>query len=334
MTASSRNLMIDRRAFLAGSLAVFAAPLAAWAQQAGKVHRIGFLFAGTIAQRPQVEGFFGTLRELGYIEGRNIVIERREAKGQIDQLPLLAEELVGLKPDAIVAVTTPAVRAAKKATQTIPIVMIVVHDPVRLGLVESLARPEANVTGPSLNSVDPAGKRLQLLKEILPNLSRIAMFWNARNPQNIPATQATEQAAKSLGLSVDPFGFDGRDNLLDTLTKAVSNRVGALVVVSDAVTFDHRAQIIRFSTERRLPSVHVFPEEAQEGGLFAYGASLREEYRRAASYVDKILKGAKPTNLPVEQTTKFDFVINLKTAKALGLTIPPSLLLRADQLIE
>lgn len=323
-----------RRLVMVLALIFFATPLNASAQQAGKVHRIGFLFAGTIAQRPQIEGLFERLRELGYIEGQNLVVERREAKGQLDRLPVLADELVRLKPDAIVAVTTPAVVALKKATQTIPVVMVVVHDPVRLGLVESLARPEGNVTGPSLNSVDPAGKRLELMKEVLPSLSRIAMFWNARNPQNIPPMQATEKAAKALGLSVEPLGFDGRDRLLDTLAKANWDRVGALIVLSDAVTFDHRAEIVRFAAERGLPSVHVFPEEAQGGGLLAYGASLRDEYGRAGSYVDKILKGARPNSLPVEQTPKFDLVVNVKTARALGLNIPQSLLLRADKVIQ
>ena len=328
MTLQARQLVIVL------VLICLATPLIASAQQAGKVYRIGFLFAGTIAQRPQIEGLFERLRELGYIEGRNLVVERREAKGQLEQLPLLAQELVSLTPDAIVAVTTPAVVAVKKATQSIPVVMVVVHDPVRLGLVESLARPEGNITGPSLNSVDPAGKRLQLIKEVLPGVSRIAMFWNARNPQNVPPMQATEKAAKALGLSVEPLGFEGRDRLLDTLAKANWDRVGALIVLSDAVTFDHRSEIIRFAAERRLPSLHVFPEEAEGGGLLAYGASLREEYRRAGSYVDKILKGARPGSLPIEQTPKFDLVVNLKTARALGLTVPQSLLLRADKVIQ
>jgi putative ABC transport system substrate-binding protein len=326
---------VDRRGFFLTLLGgAVAAPFVAEAQQAGKVWRIGFLFTGTIAHRPQVEGFFERLRELGYVEGQNVVIDRREAKGNVERLPLLAEELVRLKPDVVVAVTTPAVAAAKKVTQTIPVVMAFVHDPVRLGLVESLARPGGNVTGPSLNSVDPAGKRLEFIKQVLPNLSRIAMLWNARNPQNVPAIEATERATKALGLSVDPLGFEGPANLRDALAKGPWDRVGALVVLSDAVTFDRRSEIIRFAAERRLPSVHVFPDEAQDGGLLAYGPSVREEYRRAASYVDKVLKGAKPATLPVEQTTKFGLVINLKTAKALGLTIPPSLLLRADQVIE
>jgi ABC-type uncharacterized transport system substrate-binding protein len=304
------------------------------AQPAGNVPTIGFLFGGTIAQRPQVEGFLEGLRELGYVEGWNILIERREARGRVERLPDLAAELVTLNPAVIVAVTTPSAAAAQKATRTIPIVMVVVTNPVGAGFVNSLAHPGGNITGISTNSDELSGKRLQLLKELVPSASRVAILWNTANPANVASMKQTENAAKALALRVHSLGFREPSDLQDPLASASREGVEALVVVGDAAAFDHRASIIRFAAAHRLPAIYTYPEEAQDGGLASYGPNLCEHYRRAAAYVDKMLKGANPAELPVEQPMKFELVINLKTAQELGLTIPPLLLFQADELIR
>jgi putative ABC transport system substrate-binding protein len=299
-----------------------------------KARRIGFLFGGTLALRPQAQEFWHTLQQLGYVEGKNIQVEVREAQGKVDRLPELASEIVATHPDVLVAVTSPAVAAAKGATKTIPIVMAVVADPLGLGFVQSLARPGANVTGPSLNNNELAGKRMQLLKEMLPDLSVAGILWNETNPQNAALVRLTEQAARSIGIPLRSLPLRTPADLKVVLESAFEQHLSAILVVGDAITFDRRGEIIAFSIARRIPTLHGFPEEAVDGALAAYGPSLRDDYRRAAYYVDKILKGATPSNLPVEEPTKFEFVLNQSTARKLGLTIPPSIILRADEVIE
>jgi putative ABC transport system substrate-binding protein len=326
--------MISRRQLLItlGS-SPFVVPFGSLAQQQGKVWRMGFLFAGTLAQRPQVRGFWEGLKELGYIPGKNILIEIREAEGKTERLPDLAKELVSWKPDVIVAVTPPSVAAAQSATRSIPIVMAITGDISRYGFVKNVARPEGNITGTTSYFGALHGKRLQLLKEMLPHVSRIGVLWNAKNAYGT-TVQQVEESAKMLGVHVTSLPFQGPNDLESGLIGAIRERCEALLVLSDAVTFDLRAKVIAFSAEKRLPTFYQFPEEAYEGGLAAYGVNLLEEYRRVGPYVDKILKGVKPSELPIEQPTVFEMVINVKTAKALGIKIPNSILLRADKVIE
>jgi putative tryptophan/tyrosine transport system substrate-binding protein len=332
---------IGRREFIVtlGGSAV-AWPHAARAQQQpnvqkNKVYRIGFLFAGTIALRPQALEFWRILRVLGYVEGKNLMIEVREARGELDRLPKLASELVDTRPDVLVAVTNGALAAARNTTQSIPIVMAIVGDPLGNGYVKSLARPEANITGASYTiSEQEVGKRMQLLKEMLPGRSVIGILWNSRNASAARLVAFAEQAARSLDNRTISFPLQEPGDLKAVLERAFEDHVDALLVTADAVTFDHRREIIDFSVDKRIPTFHAYPEEADDGALAAYGASLSNEYRRAAYYVDKILKGAAPADLPIEQPTKFEFVVNLKTAKALNVTIPPFLLVGADKVIE
>lgn len=323
---------MNRRDTVLGLLALGAGPLLTEAQQARKVPKIGFLFAGTLAQRPQVEGFFQGLKALGYIEGQNITIERREAEGKTERLPQLAQELAALQPDVIVAVTPPAAAAAQKATRTIPIVILVISDPVGLGFVQSLARPGGNITGTSNNSMEVSRKRVQLLKEIIPSVSRVAVLWNPLNPSSTATAKETELGAVALGIKVESLGYKGPNELQVALTKAT--QAHAVLIMGDFVAFDRREWIAGFAVAHRLPVFSTWPEEAQDGSLAAYGPSLREEYRRGAAYVDKILRGAKPAELPIEEPTKYELTINIKTAEALGIKIPQSLLIRADRVIE
>jgi putative ABC transport system substrate-binding protein len=330
--------MVNRRAFiatLAGGL--LAAPLAAEAQPAGKMSRIGFLSPTTSADsRMQsfLEAFRQGLRELDYVEGRNVAIESRWAEWKYDRLPALAGELVGLKVDVIVAASVPAIRAVKEATKTIPIVMAVVVDPVATGLVTSFARPGGNITGLSSMAPEVTGKQLEMLKEVLPKLSLVAVLWNPSNPGNAPQLQAAEATARALSVRLHPLEARDPKDFDNAFAAMTRHRVGALLVLVDAMLNEHRARIADLAAMSRLPAVYGLPEHAAAGGLITYSASARELFRRSATYVDRILKGAKPADLPVEQPAKFDLVINLKTAKALGLTIPPSLLQRADQVIE
>ena len=326
---------MHRRAFLSGAVALLTAPLAVEAQQAGKVARIGFLSPASSTTAPHiVEAFRQGLRDLGYVEGQNIVVEYRYANGKAEALPDLAAELVSLKVDVIVASGTPGPLAAKSATKTIPIVMASAGDPVRTGLVASLARPGGNVTGLSTLTPDLGGKRLQLVKELLPGVSRVAVLWNAANPYTALLVREIEAAARTLRVQIQSLEVRGPDDFQNVLPTAISGGAGALVVVDDPLTVSSRTWIVSFAAQHRLPAMYGFREFAEAGGLMAFGANLADLYRRAPVYVDKILKGAKPADLPVEQPAKFDLVINLKTAKALGLTIPPSLLARADQVIE
>ena len=327
---------MDRREFTSIlTLALLAAPLAAEAQQAGKVYRIGYLAGGLATANPHfLEAFQHGLRELGWVEGQNIVVEYRFAEGRLDRLPDLAAELVQLKVEVIVATPTPAAVAAKNATGTIPIVMRGAGNPDELGLVASLAHPGGNVTGLSYSvGMETVGKGLEFLKEAVPKVRRVAILSNPANPSHARAVENVKGAARSLGLElqlVEARGPDGFDRAFAAMAR---ERAGALVVVADSMFDSHRERLVALAVKNRLPSVHGFREEVEAGGLMSYAPNFASQFRRAAVYVDKILRGAKPADLPVEQPTKFELVINLRTAKALGLTLPPSLLQRADEVI-
>ncbi len=326
--------MITRRVFIvtvAGGL--LAAPLAAGAQQPGKVPRIGYVMERS-GPGAFDEAFLQGLRALGYVEGRNIMIEYRWAGTAAERLPALAAELVALKVDLIVTAGTPGTLAAKGATATIPIVMASSPNPVAAGLVASFARPGGNVTGQSVFAHELSAKRLELLKEAIPKLSRVGALYNAANPAMPPQFRETEAAAKVLGLHVQPMEARIPDDLETIFAAAKKSGAGGVIILSDGSTIGHRSQIAAAAAKNRLPTMFANRAYLEGGGLMSYGPDISDAYRRAATYVDKILKGAKPADLPVEQPTKFELVINLKTAKALGLTIPPSLLQRADGLIE
>ena len=329
--------MIRRRTFLAAMGAVLlAAPLAAEAQQAGKVYRIGLLDYSE--PDPGRQAWWGTFRqqmhELGYVEGQNVTLETRWAQGEDDRLPKLAAELVGLKVDLIVTAGTNAALAAKRATATIPIVMATGSDPVALGLVASLRQPDGNVTGMTTVNSELAAKRLEFLRIVAPRVSRIAILWDERSPALRVAVPETEAAAKAAGLTMHSVPVSSAAGLEAAFATVVRGHAGALMIVPNPMFFSHRKRLAELALKHRLPTVvgpRVFVEA---GGLVGYGADLPDLFRRAATYVDKILKGAKPADLPVEQPTKFELVINLETARALGLTIPPSLLGRADEVIQ
>jgi putative tryptophan/tyrosine transport system substrate-binding protein len=313
------------------------APLATEAQQTGRVPRVGYLspFSGSDAQiQRQVDAFRQGLRELGYIEGQNIAIEFRWAKGKYDRLPDLAAQLVSLKVDIIVATGLPAIQAAKQATGIIPIVMATSLDPVATGFVASLARPGGNITGLSAMAPDLVGKQLELLKEVVPRVSRMALLGNPANPGTAPMVRRAQDAARASGIRLQPLEARSPGEIDSAFAAMTRERAGALIVLLDGMFADHRARISDLAARHRLPAVYGSHDFAEAGGLMVYGSSFVDRHRRAATFVDKILKGAKPADLPIEQPTKFELMINLKTAKALGLTIPQSLLLRADQVIE
>jgi len=325
--------LLRRRRLLIAAGALFAAPLATEAQQRGKVYRIGFLSVAPGPLRPHA-AFFDGLRELGYIEGRNIIVERRFAAGNVDQLNEFATELVRLKVDLIVASATQAAQAAQKATTMIPIIFVAVVDPVGAGLVASLARPDRNITGLSMLSAELSGKRLELLKEVVPKLAQVAVLQNPSNASNPLQVTQTEAAARKLGVQLQLLEVRAPNDFETVFQAAVRGRAGALIVLDDPLTFTERTRIAALSTKHRLPTISGFGESAEAGGLMAYGGNLPDHFRRVATYVGRTLKGAKPADLPVEQPTKFELVINLKTAKALGIQIPQSILLRADRVIE
>ncbi len=316
-------------------LGLLAAPLAAEAQQPAKVPRIGFLGGSPATGFPNnyLEAFRQGLRELGYVEGRNITIEYRWAEGKYDRLPALAAELVQLKVDVIFAFATPPSQAAKQATKTIPIVMLAA-DAVEQGLVASLARPGSNITGLSVQAPELGGKQLQLLKQVVPRASRVAILWNTANPYTALVVRETEAAARTLGVQLQSLPVRGPEEFEGAFEAATRGGAAALLTVGDVLTIAHRTRIVALAAKSRLPAMYTFREFVDDGGLMAYGANLADLSRRAATYVDKILKGAKPGDLPVEQPTKFELVINLRTAKALGLTIPQSVLIRADEVIQ
>jgi ABC-type uncharacterized transport system substrate-binding protein len=309
-------------------------PLAARAQQAGKIRTIGYLSPGAPIFPAAITAFSNGLLELGWIEGQNIAIEWRWAENRLERLPELAAELVRLNVEVIVAAGTLGPLAAKRATSTIPIVMTAAGDPLASGLVSSLAHPGGNVTGLSLMVPDIAGKRLQLLKEILPQLARVAVLWNAANPYPTIVFKETQAAGRRLGIEVQSLEVRSPDDFDGAFGDARRYHPDALIEVEDPLTNSLHKRIVEFAAAERLPSFHGIGEEVKTGGLISYGTSIPDLFRRAAGYVDKILKGAKPDDLPVQQPTKFELVINLKTAKALGLTVPDSLLARADEVIE
>jgi putative ABC transport system substrate-binding protein len=309
-------------------------PLAARAQQAGKIRTIGLLSPASRSPSTGSTALFDALAELGWIEGKNVVFERRYAENRLERLPELAAELVRLNVDVIVAIGTLGPLAAKRATSTIPIVMTAAGDPLGTGLVASLARPGGNVTGMSLMAPDLGGKRLELLRELLPGLARVAVLWNAANPYPAIVFKETQAAGRTLGIEVQSLEVRGPDDFDGAFDTARKQRPDALITVEDPLTFSHQKRIADFATGQQLPSLYGLREFVSAGGLMSYGANNADLFRRAAGYIDKILKGAKPADLPVQQPTTFELVINLKTAKALGLEVPPTLLARADEVIE
>ena len=328
---------MDRRRFLLTALAgVLATPLAAEAQQPYKMARVGYLEFGSAAPgTPHLEAFRRGLRELGWLEGQNIATEVRYAEGRQDRLAEFAADLVRLKVDVIFASATPAALAAKQATTTIPIVIGFVADPVGSGLVPRLARPGGNITGwTHLAGLELNAKRLEILKEAIPEAARIGALWNPANPIHEPSLRVIEAAAQRLKVQLHPKGVQDPHELEGAFSAMAQERLQGLTVPPDGMFLVHRARIIELAAKHRIPTMYGVRELAQAGGLMAYGVNLPEMYRHGALFVDRILRGAKPGNLPVERPTKFELMINLKTAKALGLTIPPSLLLRADQIIE
>jgi putative ABC transport system substrate-binding protein len=324
--------MMDRRCFLLASLAgVFGAPPAPDAQQGGKVARVGVLLFLPLTKRAQ-EDFRSAFRDHGYAEGQHVLIEWRSAEGSTDRANALAAELVGLNVGVIVAEFTPAVRAAKNATTTIPIVMASAGDPVATGLVSSLAHPGGNITGFTNLASELSGKRLELLREVVPGVTRVGMLIHGSDPLDGAFVDETRAAAAKIGIQVHVKSVPRPEDLDGALSALTKERVGAAIVLANVAA--PARQVALSALRHRLPSISLLNQFAEAGGLMSYGASVSDIRRRAVSYVDKILKGAKPADLPVERPTKFDLVINLKTAKALGVTIPPSLLLRADQVIE
>jgi putative ABC transport system substrate-binding protein len=327
---------MDRRAFI-GTLGVslLAPSLAAEAQPVNRIYRVGFLEAGAASvNRHFLEAFEKGLREFGYVDGRNLIIDARWAEGQADRFPVLLTELVALKPDVIVVASTLGAVAAKKVVTSIPVVFVGVSDPLDMGLVASLARPGGNMTGISrVFGEGLIGKALQLLKDIVPGASRIAILWNAAG-EVAPRVKEAELAVRTLAMTPLPIDVRGPSDFDNAFARMRKQNADAVMVVTDPLTLRYRETIVKLAAVNRIPAVYEFAEFARAGGLIAYSASVPALFARAAIYVDKILKGAKPAELSVEQPTKFEMVINLKTAKALGLAIPQSMLLRADEVIQ
>jgi putative ABC transport system substrate-binding protein len=328
--------MVSRRAFLGvvtGGL--LAAPLFIEAQQAGKVYRVSVLSPGSSqAASSEIPVLRQSLRELGYIEHQNIRIDWYFAEARSEGLSALAAEVVRLRPDLIFTINTPATTAAKAATSTIPIVFVRCADPVASGLVRSLARPGGNLTGMASSVMEMSGKRLELLKEAIPRLARVAVLWHSLNEAARRILRELEGAGSRLRVQIQDVGVREAHALPSAFEAAAKGRASAMVVIDDLVIASYQTRILELATKHRMGVASIYRGFADAGGLMAYGPSFSDTYRRAAIYVDKILKGGKPADLPIEQPEKFDLVINLKTAKALGLTIPPALLQRADQVIE
>ena len=329
--------MIARRTFLVAlGTAAVAAPLEAFAQQrSGKVPRIGWLVPGTRAdQDPLLEEYRRGMRELGYIEGRTVDTEYVYADAQFSRLPGLAAQLVERKVDVIVTASTPASLAAKQATAKIPIVFAASSDPISTGVVASLARPGGNVTGLSLMASDLSAKRLELIHVLVPRVSRIAVLWDSSNPGMALRVRETKAAAEQSKVAFFDAGAHDLDGLEAMFAELSKQRPGALLVTAEPFTTQHRVRILDFMERNAIPCMYEESRYVEAGGLISYGPSVADLFRRSALYVDKILKGANPADLPVEQPTRFELVINLKTAKALGLTVPDSILVRADKVIE
>jgi putative ABC transport system substrate-binding protein len=329
---------VDRRRFLLTSLAgALAVPDAVEAQQRPVRARIAVFFSGspqTAFEQTWGRSFVSQLRNLGWVEGQNLALEWRYSEDQDDRRRALAEDFVRRKLDVIVVQSTTETVEMKRATTTIPVVMVLIGDPVGAGLVQSLARPGGNITGTSLMTSETYGKGIQFLKELVPTVRRVAVLGNPGNASVLRMWAETREATKRAGIELLPAEVRNRDELPAVFAAIAQQRPNALVVLLDSLTVDHRHQIVAFAAQTQLPALYGGPMFAEAGGLLVYTVDFHELWRRAAVYVDRILKGAKPANLPIEQPTKFELIINLKTAKALGLTIPPSLLARADQVID
>jgi putative tryptophan/tyrosine transport system substrate-binding protein len=325
---------MERRAFVTGSFALLAAPFVAEAQQVERAYQVGLLTLGADPTRSGFwQKFLEAMRELNYVEGRNLIVRRAFADGKADRLPGLVADLVQAKVDVIVTTSTPETLAAKRATSTIPIVMTVVPDPIEQGLVASLARPGGNITG--LTSVVPgfSQKYVELLREAVPLASRFAVV-GAPNSPSPEIRRELQAAAQHFGITVSFTEIKGPDDFDPALARAKKDGAGGIIAALGAFTYAHRAKLVQLALKHRLPGIYWARDYVEEGGLMSYGASFDDVGRRGAYFVDRILKGAKPTDLPIEQPTKFEFVINLKTAKALGLTMPPSVLARANEIIQ
>jgi putative ABC transport system substrate-binding protein len=323
---------ITRRAFCSMLLTL---PFPAWAQQSGKIPRIGFLGNSTAALEENLVGPFREgLRDLGYFEGKNILVEYRWAEGKYERFPALIGELVAQKVDIIVTAGTPASLAVKKAAPSIPLVMIAVGDPIGTGLIASLAQPGGNITGLSSMAVDLEGKRLELLREVIPKLSHVAVFWNPASPFQVNSEKEVQAAARAFKMKVLSLGVQAPEQFDNAFATIRKERPRALLILADRLYLHNRARIMEFATKQRLPGVYAYVELVEAGGLMSYGPSYADMHRRAATFVDKILKGRKPSDLPVEQPMKFDFVINLKAAKQIGVTVPPNVLVRAGRVIR
>ena len=326
---------MNKKMIWLATLLLFAAGTFAEAQQSAKIPRIGFLLTNPLAANlARTEAFQNGLRELGYIEGKNIVIEWRSADGKVDRLPELAAELVRRKVDVIVTGGATATRPAKEATATIPIVMAQDGDPVGAGLIASQARPGGNITGLSNLAPELSGKRMELLKETVPKISRVAVLWYLDLPNVAPYLNHTEDAARKLGLQIQSLGVRAPNEIESAFSGLSKRRADAIIGLPGAVIFGYRTRIVELAAKSRLPAMYADREFTLAGGLMSYTTSIPDLYRRAAYYVDKILKGMKPADLPVETPMKFELVINLKTANALNLTIPQSVLFRADKVIK
>ena len=316
------------------ALCILLAPLSSAAQTSGKIPRIGFLFYGSSGPSPELDAFRQGLREVGYIEGQNITIEYRFAGGRVERLPELAAELVRLKLDVIVTPATPASVAAKQATSSIPIVFAAVADAVGAGLVANFARPGGNITGFTSISAELGGKRLELLKEVAPKASRVAVLYNPADRANVLVLKELQESAPALGLTLQPLEVRGPGDFEGAFAAMTRERAHALFGAAGILTFEHRKAVVDLAAKSRIPAMWGHRQFVEAGGLISYAVNFYDQIRGTATYVDKILKGAKPGDLPVQQPTRFELVINLKTAKALGLTIPQSLLFRADEVIQ
>jgi putative ABC transport system substrate-binding protein len=327
--------MMDRRAFL-GTLVLLVPPLAAGAQPGGKIARLGYL---GVNRPEEVRSLLGALRaglgELGWVDGHNVQIDFRWAEGRSDQLRRLADELVRLRVDVIIAPTSQAIQAAQKATREIPIVMIGANNPISDGFVASLARPGGNITGLTFDpGFEISGKHIELLVQVVPRMTHVTVLVNPLNPSHTLMSEAIRAAAHTYGTQVHFVEARSPDQIDGALGTTKKNRSDAMLIHSDGLFYGQRRRIADFATRNRLPTIYPWRDAAEAGGLMTYGANVADNWRRAGTFIDRILKGAKPADLPVEQPTKFELIINLKTAEALGLTIPPSLLQRADQVIE
>jgi ABC-type uncharacterized transport system substrate-binding protein len=326
---------MTRREFITLLGGAAAWPLVAHAQQSAKVRRIGFLGNSTEALEANLVGPFREgLREFGYEEGRNVEIEYRWAQGEYKRFPALIAELITAKVEVIVTAGTPASLAVKKATSSIPLVMIAVGEPVATGLVTSLARPGGNITGVTSISPEIEGKRLELLREVVPTVSYIAVLWNAGSPVQVIQERETKAAAQALAMKMLSLGVRTLEEIEEAFAAILRERPAALFVLADRLFLHHRQRIMDFATQHRLPGVHAYRELVEVGGLMSYGPSYAGMHKRAAYFVDRILKGSNPGELPVERPATFELVVNVKAAKALGLTIPPTIILRASTVIE